>query len=211
MESLDLENFRKVCLCVSSRVVHTGQATLDRPPACPGPSLTCVAASQLDTMSRPLGSSYGGPGPVSSGAVGYGGVSSGGLSSALLRAPTPSRGVAASLSSGQARSTSAGRGGGSSSGGAGLGSGVGLAARERRAAVERLDPDILSELREAFQLFDSDEDGAIGAKELRAAFKALGVDVKAADVRRMLAGASDCVRGERALPLRAVTRDVRSR
>lgn len=62
-------------------------------------------------------------------------------------------------------------------------------ARERRAAVDRLDAELLSELKEAFQLFDSDEDGAIDAKELKAAFKALGVDVKTADVRRMLGGA----------------------
>lgn len=62
-------------------------------------------------------------------------------------------------------------------------------ARERRAAVERLDPELLAELREAFQLFDSDEDGSIDTTELKAAFRALGVDVNKADVRRMLAGA----------------------
>ena len=67
-------------------------------------------------------------------------------------------------------------------------------ARERRAAVERLDPELLAELREAFQLFDGDEDGSIDASELKAAFKALGVDVHKADVRRMLAGARGAAR-----------------
>ena len=52
--------------------------------------------------------------------------------------------------------------------------------------MDKLDPEILAELKEAFQLFDSDEDGLIDAKELKAAFKALGVEVKTADARKML-------------------------
>jgi hypothetical protein len=121
-------------------------------------------------------------------------------------APTPGRGAAAS-----AGAAAASRGvqqrapllSSSAAGGRPAASAM-PTARERRAAVDRLDAELLSELKEAFQLFDSDEDGAIDAKELKAAFKALGVDVKTADVRRMLGGA--CARrAERSAVAAAVT------
>uniref|UniRef100_A0A0G4G1J2 EF-hand domain-containing protein n=1 Tax=Chromera velia CCMP2878 TaxID=1169474 RepID=A0A0G4G1J2_9ALVE len=45
----------------------------------------------------------------------------------------------------------------------------------------------IEELREAFNLFDTDQSGAIDARELKAAMRALGFDVKKEDVRKMMA------------------------
>ncbi|KAL5258094.1 hypothetical protein ACHWQZ_G012895 [Mnemiopsis leidyi] len=42
------------------------------------------------------------------------------------------------------------------------------------------------ELREAFDLFDSDKDGVIDYHELKVAMKALGFDVKKAEVLKLL-------------------------
>ena len=45
----------------------------------------------------------------------------------------------------------------------------------------------IEELKEAFNLFDTDGSGNIDAKELKAAMRALGFQVKKADVRKMIA------------------------
>eukprot|EP00933_Yihiella_yeosuensis_P041209 TRINITY_DN3562_c0_g1_i2.p1 TRINITY_DN3562_c0_g1~~TRINITY_DN3562_c0_g1_i2.p1 ORF type:complete len:207 (+),score=48.83 TRINITY_DN3562_c0_g1_i2:67-621(+) len=49
-----------------------------------------------------------------------------------------------------------------------------------------LDEEQLEELREAFNLFDTEQAGAINARELKAALRALGFEVKKEDVKRML-------------------------
>eukprot|EP00499_Haloplacidia_sp_CaronLabIsolate_P007069 CAMPEP_0196781380 /NCGR_PEP_ID=MMETSP1104-20130614/9620_1 /TAXON_ID=33652 /ORGANISM="Cafeteria sp., Strain Caron Lab Isolate" /LENGTH=187 /DNA_ID=CAMNT_0042151609 /DNA_START=22 /DNA_END=585 /DNA_ORIENTATION=+ len=50
-----------------------------------------------------------------------------------------------------------------------------------------LDPEQLEEIREAFNLFDTDGNGAIDARELKAAMRALGFQVKKAEIRKMIA------------------------
>jgi centrin-1 len=49
-----------------------------------------------------------------------------------------------------------------------------------------LDDEQVEELREAFNLFDTEHSGTIDARELKAALRALGFEVKKEDVRRML-------------------------
>merc|ERR1719253_611245 len=49
-----------------------------------------------------------------------------------------------------------------------------------------LNEEQLEELREAFNLFDTDHSGAIDARELKAAMRALGFDIKKEQVRQML-------------------------
>merc|ERR1719191_892952 len=49
-----------------------------------------------------------------------------------------------------------------------------------------LDDEQIEELREAFNLFDTEHSGTIDARELKAALRALGFEVKKEDVRRML-------------------------
>jgi len=49
-----------------------------------------------------------------------------------------------------------------------------------------LDEEQIEELREAFNLFDTEHSGTIDARELKAALRALGFEVKKEDVRRML-------------------------
>jgi centrin-1 len=49
-----------------------------------------------------------------------------------------------------------------------------------------LDDEQVEELREAFNLFDTEHCGNIDARELKAALRALGFEVKKEDVRRML-------------------------
>jgi centrin-1 len=44
----------------------------------------------------------------------------------------------------------------------------------------------MEELREAFGLFDSDNKGALDARELKAAIRAMGFDVKKEQVRKMM-------------------------
>ncbi|CAK0791708.1 unnamed protein product, partial [Prorocentrum cordatum] len=56
----------------------------------------------------------------------------------------------------------------------------------------------LEELREAFNLFDTEHAGAIDARELKAALRALGFEVKKEDVRRML---SDIGKDDPAQPI----------
>mmetsp|Transcript_8337 Transcript_8337/g.23374 ORF Transcript_8337/g.23374 Transcript_8337/m.23374 type:complete len:206 (-) Transcript_8337:54-671(-) len=66
-------------------------------------------------------------------------------------------------------------------------SGPGRAGRQAAGRVRQgLDEEQLEELREAFNLFDTEHAGAIDARELKAALRALGFEVKKEDVRRML-------------------------
>jgi centrin-1 len=46
----------------------------------------------------------------------------------------------------------------------------------------------MDELREAFGLFDSDNKGALDARELKAAIRAMGFDIKKEQVRKMMQG-----------------------
>jgi centrin-1 len=62
--------------------------------------------------------------------------------------------------------------------------GRGKAAPKRGKAA--LNEEQLEELREAFNLFDTDHSGAVDARELKAAMRALGFDVKKEQVRGML-------------------------
>ena len=50
-----------------------------------------------------------------------------------------------------------------------------------------LDSEQLEEIREAFNLFDTDGSGSIEVKELKAAMRALGFQVKKAEIRKMVA------------------------
>ena len=62
--------------------------------------------------------------------------------------------------------------------------GRGKAAPKRGKAA--LNEEQLEELREAFNLFDTDHSGAVDARELKAAMRALGFDIKKEQVRTML-------------------------
>merc|ERR1719191_2534245 len=66
---------------------------------------------------------------------------------------------------------------------------AGRGARGQQNARQRqgLDEEQIEELREAFNLFDTEHSGTIDARELKAALRALGFEVKKEDVRRMLA------------------------
>ena len=44
----------------------------------------------------------------------------------------------------------------------------------------------MEEVTEAFQLFDTDQKGTIDIKEIKAAFRALGFQIKKQDVRQMM-------------------------
>jgi centrin-1 len=57
---------------------------------------------------------------------------------------------------------------------------------QRRKVV--LSEDQMDELREAFGLFDSDNKGALDARELKAAIRAMGFDIKKEQVRKMMQG-----------------------
>eukprot|EP00439_Symbiodinium_sp_Y106_P084525 s855_g25.t3 len=75
----------------------------------------------------------------------------------------------------------------------GLGGGVLARAGPQGRATRKpntrqgLDDEQTEEIREAFSLFDTEQSGAIDARELKAALRALGFEVKKEDVRRMLA------------------------
>ncbi|GBG24086.1 Caltractin [Hondaea fermentalgiana] len=58
--------------------------------------------------------------------------------------------------------------------------------RKPRKNKQSLDEEQLEELREAFQLFDTDSSGTIDVRELKAAMRALGFTVKKAEIRQML-------------------------
>merc|ERR1719395_263316 len=58
--------------------------------------------------------------------------------------------------------------------------------QQQMRAKQGLDDEQIEELREAFNLFDTEHSGTIDARELKAALRALGFEVKKEDVRRML-------------------------
>ena len=57
----------------------------------------------------------------------------------------------------------------------------------RRRGKAALDEEQLEEVKEAFNLFDTEGSGTIEPKELKAAHRALGFVVKKAEIRQMLA------------------------
>jgi hypothetical protein len=71
----------------------------------------------------------------------------------------------------------------------GLGSPRGANSKNKagpRKGKQALDEEQLEELREAFNLFDTDGSGTIDVRELKAAMRALGFTVKKAEIRQML-------------------------
>jgi len=62
-----------------------------------------------------------------------------------------------------------------------------------RGRKQVLDEHEMEEISEAFNLFDSNGTGSIDAKELKAAFRALGFNVKSVEIRRMM---QDLKKGE---------------
>eukprot|EP00042_Codosiga_hollandica_P032678 m.211787 g.211787 ORF g.211787 m.211787 type:complete len:146 (-) comp53976_c0_seq55:1431-1868(-) len=65
--------------------------------------------------------------------------------------------------------------------------GLGLARQPAAARRKReLTEEQRTEIREAFQLFDEDKDGHLDYHELKVALRALGFDVKKADVQKIL-------------------------
>lgn len=56
----------------------------------------------------------------------------------------------------------------------------------RRAPPTGLSTDQVQEIHEAFELFDLDHDGKIGYHELKVAMRALGFDLKKAEVLKIL-------------------------
>ena len=73
----------------------------------------------------------------------------------------------------------------------------------------------MQELREAFDLFDTDGSGTIDTKELQVALRALGFDSKKEKVRKMIADidldGSGARRGRGRSTLQYITRAARSR
>mmetsp|Transcript_41653 Transcript_41653/g.90790 ORF Transcript_41653/g.90790 Transcript_41653/m.90790 type:complete len:217 (-) Transcript_41653:175-825(-) len=89
---------------------------------------------------------------------------------------------------------SGGRGASGAPGGGGLSGGLGgvlaragAGGRTKKPQRVGLDDEQVEELREAFNLFDTEQSGTIDARELKAALRALGFEVKKEDVRKMLA------------------------
>ncbi|CAI8038001.1 Centrin-1 [Geodia barretti] len=60
-------------------------------------------------------------------------------------------------------------------------------AKKRAAPKAELTEEQKQEIREAFDLFDADGSGAIDAKELKVAMRALGFEPKKEEIRRMIA------------------------
>merc|ERR1711871_1403741 len=58
--------------------------------------------------------------------------------------------------------------------------------RRSPAKPKGLTDDQIQEIREAFDLFDTDGSGTIDAKELKVAMRALGLDAKKDEIRRMI-------------------------
>merc|ERR1711988_1905337 len=67
---------------------------------------------------------------------------------------------------------------------------MGTRSMSRRAAAKKkpgqLSEEQLDEIREAFSLFDSDASGAIDVRELKAAMRALGFEVKNEGLKKMV-------------------------
>ena len=62
-----------------------------------------------------------------------------------------------------------------------------LGARARRRPRVELTEEQKQEIREAFDLFDTDKTGSIDYHELKVAIRALGFDIKKEEVRRIMA------------------------
>ncbi|RKO95691.1 EF-hand, partial [Caulochytrium protostelioides] len=61
-----------------------------------------------------------------------------------------------------------------------------LKQRRRQQARPELSDEQKLEIKEAFELFDTDKDGALDYHELKVAMRALGFDVKKAEVLKVL-------------------------
>jgi centrin-3 len=61
-----------------------------------------------------------------------------------------------------------------------------LAPSSRQNTTASLTEDQRQEIKEAFELFDTDKDGAIDYHELKVALRALGFDMKKAEVVKMM-------------------------
>lgn len=59
--------------------------------------------------------------------------------------------------------------------------------RKPKAVRKTMDEEDLEEVKEAFRLFDADGSGSIDVRELKAAMRALGFQVKKAEIRQMIA------------------------
>ncbi|KAH7488508.1 hypothetical protein PRIC1_007377 [Phytophthora ramorum] len=59
--------------------------------------------------------------------------------------------------------------------------------RKPKPVKKVLDEEDLEEIKEAFHLFDTDGSGSIDVRELKAAMRALGFQVKKAEIRQMIA------------------------
>merc|ERR1711908_19773 len=64
--------------------------------------------------------------------------------------------------------------------------GISNMSRRSPAKPKGLTDDQIQEIREAFDLFDTDGSGTIDAKELKVAMRALGLDAKKDEIRRMI-------------------------
>lgn len=64
------------------------------------------------------------------------------------------------------------------------------------AATTNLTEEQKQEIREAFDLFDSDGSGTIDAKELKVAMRALGFEPKKEEIRKMIADIDKCGDGQ---------------
>jgi Ca2+-binding EF-hand superfamily protein len=57
----------------------------------------------------------------------------------------------------------------------------------RRTRAQDLTPEQKQEIREAFDLFDTDGSGTIDSKELKVAMRALGFEPKKEEIKKMIA------------------------
>ena len=72
----------------------------------------------------------------------------------------------------------------------------------RKAKKPGLSEEQIEEIREAFNLFDTDHSGSIDYRELKAAMRALGFEVKKEELRKMITDI-ECARGAEPAPRRA--------
>lgn len=76
--------------------------------------------------------------------------------------------------------------GGPSLGGIGNGAGAHSRSNQHQQQTAALSDDQRAEIREAFELFDTDKDGMVDYHELKVAMRALGFDLKKAEVLKLL-------------------------
>merc|ERR1711937_968796 len=62
----------------------------------------------------------------------------------------------------------------------------GAAAKKKGKAKTGLSEEQVEEIREAFNLFDTDQSGAIDVRELKAAMRALGFEIKKEELKKMI-------------------------